>query len=73
MIYDKFNYGVLRTHGLRSHALSHDPCPSSNQSISLQGLVILDVLCELAEWVSCCRALGPAEERHGVSMRLMIM
>ena len=58
-------YPILRAHLLAAHALLHAARPAPNQTIPLKGLVILDMLRELAERIGARRALGAAEERHG--------
>lgn len=64
-------YLVLwRIGSLASKAAAHlATWPSSDESVSLQSLVILDVLLELAQGIPRRRALGTSHERHdaGVS------
>lgn len=61
----KFTYLILATHhARRTHALLHPTRASSNHSISLERLVILDVLCELGQRVARGRAIRATEERH---------
>lgn len=64
-----WTYPVLGTHLLTAHALLHAARPAPDQTVSLQGLVILDVLRELAEGVGARRALCAAEEGHGGNAR----
>lgn len=49
---------------MAAHALLHATRPAPNQAVALEGLVILDVLGELAEGVGARRALCAAEEGH---------
>lgn len=51
-------------HLLAAHALVHTAWPSPDQAISLETLVILNMFCELAEWVCAGRALCATEEGH---------
>lgn len=61
---------LWRIGSLTSKAAAHlATWPSSDESVSLQSLVILDVLLELAQGIPRRRALGTSHERHdaGVS------
>ena len=58
-------YLILTTHHSPGpHALLHTPRTSPNETIPLEGLVILDMLRELSQWVARGRALSATEERH---------
>jgi hypothetical protein len=58
---DSCAYSILRGSHLTSHALHATGAPA-HKAVSLQGLVVLNMLGELAQRVAGGRALCPAEE-----------